>query len=940
MQKLFGIPMGDLLVALAALFAIATAVTVFVAVRNRVALRMALRNVPRRRAQSVLIVLGLMLATALFAASFTTGDTLTHSIRVQVVRDLGNVDILVNSRATEVSGRPAYFDMAYFDTVRNALSGDPNVDGVAPLIRESLPVVAPSTRQSEPSVAVLGVDPQWMAGFDPVVDTDGRPLRVDDLALEEAFVSARLAEVLEISPGDTIEVYAGQVAIPIKVAGVYERGGNPAGPLSIIVPLSTMQSVPGLAGRITDVVISNTGDSVSGAGRSDAVEARLKPVLEGSDLRIVKRKQMALENAEANGSEITTVFFVFAQFSVAAGILLIFLIFVMLAAERKKELGMARAVGTQRGHVIRMFTFEGAAYSLMAAAIGSALGVLVGLGMVRIMGIAFADENFQFAFSFNWRSVIIAYTLGMGLTFGVVLLSSWRVSRLNIVRAVRDLPEPPQGRKTLVGTILAMLVPIAGAAFIYYGLESEGMGAFMLGVSLVIIGLALIARRFGLSDRIAFTVAGLGVLAWWLLPLDAVRELVPDLNQGIEMFFLSGLMVVIGAVWTVIYNSDIILNVTMALFGRLRTLSPVMKAAVSYPMQDRLRTGMTLAMFSLVVFTLTVMGFVIASNSAVYADPLKLSGGYAVRTVTNAANPVSDMRSELGGVDGLDLSGVGAIGSLSGATAPMKQDGTDKKMVDDWFVRGVDQGYAESVTFGFLLMDSEFSTPREVWQALMSRPNTAIVDDFMVRARTDFSVGESGPDLQLEGFYREDRTLPETYLLVRDPRTGTETRLRVLAVACPGLMVLRACDRVPGHAGVSDGRPCAGAPARVQARRRDGPGAVRPGYRSRPDRERRAGHICPARSQGGRRIFKNDGHVAPGVHGAGPHCRNCGAGGNRRPLRCGAPPANRRPARHRLSEGHGAAYVPAGGIVCRAHGRGHGRNPGSAAGVQHDQRAI
>ena len=57
-------------------------------------------------------------------------------------------------------------------------------------------------------------------------------------------------------------------------------------------------------------------------------------------------------------------FTTFGSFSIAAGILLIFLIFVMLAAERRGELGIARAVGTRRGHLVQMFLFEGIAYDL------------------------------------------------------------------------------------------------------------------------------------------------------------------------------------------------------------------------------------------------------------------------------------------------------------------------------------------------------------------------------------------------------------------------------------------------------------------------------------------------------------------------------------------------------------------------------------------------
>ena len=68
-----------------------------VAVRNRVIFKMALRNAPRRRSQVTLIILGLMLATLLFSATFTTGDTLAHSIPVQALGEIGEIDLIIKT---------------------------------------------------------------------------------------------------------------------------------------------------------------------------------------------------------------------------------------------------------------------------------------------------------------------------------------------------------------------------------------------------------------------------------------------------------------------------------------------------------------------------------------------------------------------------------------------------------------------------------------------------------------------------------------------------------------------------------------------------------------------------------------------------------------------------------------------------------------------------
>ena len=70
--------------------------------------------------------------------------------------------------------------------------------------------------------------------------------------------------------------------------------------------------------------------------------------LELAEFRVITVKQNMLEAADQAGTEVTSIFILFSSFSITVGILLIFLIFVMLAAERRNEMGMARAVGARR----------------------------------------------------------------------------------------------------------------------------------------------------------------------------------------------------------------------------------------------------------------------------------------------------------------------------------------------------------------------------------------------------------------------------------------------------------------------------------------------------------------------------------------------------------------------------------------------------------------
>ena len=147
-------------------------------------------------------------------------------------------------------------------------------------------------------------------------------------------------------------------------------------------------------GRIKHVAVSNRGEGMSPEPQlSDKVAALLQPAAEELGLEIQTLKADAIEDADAAGNAFMSLFTTFGTFSIAAGILLIFLIFVMLAAERRSELGIARAVGTRRGHLVQMFMFEGVAYDLAAAVVGAALGALVALGMVIVMASAFARRR-------------------------------------------------------------------------------------------------------------------------------------------------------------------------------------------------------------------------------------------------------------------------------------------------------------------------------------------------------------------------------------------------------------------------------------------------------------------------------------------------------------------------------------------------------------------
>ena len=269
------------------------------------------------------------------------------------------------------------------------------------------------------------------------------------------------------------------------------------------MPLGEAQRLYGKQGQVMGILISNRGEGDDAVALTDQVVDTLKPIVAPLGLETDPTKQDALDAAEQAGQAFMSLFTTFGTFSISAGILLIFLIFVMLAAERRGELGIARAIGTRRGHLVQMFTFEGAAYDLIAAAVGALLGAAVAYAMVLALGSAFGTAEEEGALKVEYfvspQSLFVAFAIGGLLTLLVVAFSAWRVSVMTISTAIRNLPEPPLPRKRRK-LVLAAIAIVLGLLLTLSGASGDAATPLMLGVSLVLVGLVPILRVAGVPS--------------------------------------------------------------------------------------------------------------------------------------------------------------------------------------------------------------------------------------------------------------------------------------------------------------------------------------------------------------------------------------------------------------------------------------------------------
>ena len=811
MDELFGVPMWRVVAVLAAGFLLVAAYLAFIAVRSPILVRMAFRSAARRPGRSGLIVVGLMLGTAIISASFTTGDSVTFSIEQQVVRLLKGADELIrldeDSDVWDNQSLPDDFPESVFDEIAPALDASPHLDAVLPIYMQSTAVVNFRAEQFEVEAIYTGLDPARAAVFEPLRDVDGSLIDLASLAPNEVYIDREGAERIDAQAGDQLGVVTGAGRMTqVTVRGVAESWyfkTNSDDKLVLMAPLAQVQEQLGREDRLTHVILSNTGDYQGGVALTDSVLDAFGglPAITESGLEIYDFKQTAIDTANQIGSLFVSMFTTFGLFSIGAGILLIFLIFSMLSAERRSEMGMARAVGMQRGDLVRQFVAEGAIYGLGSTAVGALAGIGLGYALMAATGSAFAggtggaSPDLVFLTHVELRSVLASFLLGSMVTFVTILLAARQNSRLNIVRAVRGIAEPPgaAGKRTLIWGIIVLLV---GALIAFSGYQSAQSTAFGLGMSFVPIGIALALRWLGVAQRWALTGAGVYLLVFWLLPAsvwDAVRD---DWRSDLSGFFVSGFMIVAGAVLVTINNSPTVLGLMTNTLGRVRPLTPIIKSAVAYPLRFGFRTGMSVAMFAVVVFSVVVMSVLIEGLSKLLEDQHRLGGGYEVVGFAQSdLSPITDLGIAVDSAPDLDFvtreDGAPSVGALRTIwKAEGRLSGETDGGYRDTAISGLDDNFIETNEFQIKLATpeylegSEFNAAR-VWRDLREKPGLAVVNAFMVPTRDGGGFQLQSDNFRLdgvEGLFLENDVMEPVDVTVHDLESATAFNLKVVAV--------------------------------------------------------------------------------------------------------------------------------------------------------------
>lgn len=777
---------------------------------NGLILHIGWRNMMRRPGHTLLLLCGLVCSTVLITASFGLSDSLSNSVQIQRKADLGNINETVTGTFSQ-SQASHYLQLIQQSQQAQAVAALQSIPQRASLYNTR-------TGFTLDHVDTLAIPPTFDQVFGPMTDSQGHATHIADLQPGEIDISAGLAQHFDVQPGDrlTVTLSGQQFTLTAHAILSHDVMTTASDTFSlnlqqIIMPLAYYQQITHDTSLNTFAIKNATFD---GDSRIQVVTNFLQQLFHVSSTSLLhtiisippsykttkvysSTELVTFLSGEAFGTalgeeglvQFAELLPAFTGLLVGAGLLLVALLFILLAAERRSELGMSRAIGMQRFHLVQALLTEGCGYGIIACLVGIPLGIgacmleLFTLSHVPLQGTFGTGASLSFYFWISWQHVVQSGCIEMLTTFAVVLATAIWISRLNIVAAIRDLEEPlvpmiPLANilKALVGSYRdaeGQLIPETSWHKIARRSDTVGIllrGLFLRGPLCLLLGAGLFLGeiwlqlqspngRFGwMTDLgIVLLIAGGGLLISWMLALCKVPttlvsrlrfsligagwlvyELQPsgyflslfrpagthlEINTGrTPEIILSSVVLIVGTVLFIMANADLLVALLNQFTLRLRSLAPIGRTSLSYPLTFRGRTTATVSLLSLVVF-LTILLLTINVGSIQQADTTANSGGFQLQMNNLPASTEPLFQSNP--ILHQDIAVAGSAQNVVGGYINVLIPGhASQKVFDD--VSAMNDAFLDHTLLPVQAKAQGYSTDRQIWDAVKNHSDLAV----------------------------------------------------------------------------------------------------------------------------------------------------------------------------------------------------------------------
>jgi lipoprotein-releasing system permease protein len=342
--------------------------------------RVALRFLREGRQQTLLIIVGVAAGVAVYAyisalVSGLQANTFTKTLGAQPHITVRTPDNVVLPAAPTVSGQTPMTQtqarardlrsLANWQALMAVLEQDPAVAAVSPQVSGSALALR---GQASQAVSLTGVD---LDRHDRVVGVRAKVV-AGQARLEpgEAIVGRELAQDLGLQVGDRLTLQTATASDAVRITALVDLGLRDVNRRTVLVTLRGAQSLLALPGGVSGLDLS-LHDPWQAQTLARAMRHRYPYQIEGwqdANSQLVS----ALHAQSISTLLIRVVVLAVVVLGIAS-------VLVVSVVQKRREIGILRAMGATRGQVLWVFLLQGA----LVGALGSVVGLVMAVGMIR-----------------------------------------------------------------------------------------------------------------------------------------------------------------------------------------------------------------------------------------------------------------------------------------------------------------------------------------------------------------------------------------------------------------------------------------------------------------------------------------------------------------------------------------------------------------------------
>ncbi|MFZ5820781.1 MAG: FtsX-like permease family protein [Chloroflexota bacterium] len=471
-------------------------------------LTLAARYLAGRKLRTALTTLAIVFGVLLIFGMNTVLPTMVAALQANVQGIEGEVDFTVANLSGETFPEDVIDRLQNIDGVRAMTASlDRAINLPADFVDRD-----PSHPDTVTAIHLIGVTPEEARSLRSYPVLAGRYLSDSDSA--SAVISQTLANAFSVQVGETFALPTASGLAELTVVGILPADILP-GNEKVLVNLPQAQKMTGEAGRVN--LIELNVEAFADQARRAEIQANIEAAL-GENYQVgglISDDEMFA--VMELGQVALSLFGVLALFM---GGFIIFNTFRTIVTERRRDIGMLRALGATRRMVLGVILAEGLLQGLIGSALGLLLGYLLAVGVLNVaQGPISMFINLQLgAPVISPGLVAVSVFLGVGVTVLAGLLPAWNASRITPLEALRpSLAEGQFKRRAGRGFFAGAAILVLTVAAILSGraaLIVPGGVLFLVGLALVAPALVRpFASLFGRVTAWATVRQGIGGLA-------------------------------------------------------------------------------------------------------------------------------------------------------------------------------------------------------------------------------------------------------------------------------------------------------------------------------------------------------------------------------------------------------------------------------------------